>query len=813
MIKIALFSGILYRNIYKCCSAVRRMKKNIISVFGIFLFAVQIHAQHRVSGFVKDSVSGERLIGATIFDADSKSGTVSDQTGFFSLIVKPSATLILSFMGYENQQIIVNTATDNLLQIAMKPSSKILEGAEIMAFRRPTFQIAKLNSAEILSIPNLVGKPDVLKALQFLPGIRSGNEATSVTLVRGGNQGENLYLLDNTPLIYVHHIGGHLSVFNPDMINDIEVYKGGFPAKYGEKLSSIMNISQKSGNKQAFQGSYSVGITDLALTLEGPTKLENSSFIITARKTLIDLYYLLATGISEMSGAYLMYGFHDINGKYTWSPDPRNTLAVNFYHGDDYLQMFSKKADADFGGRFRKGNTWGNVLASVNWNHVSPSDLMLKNTLSFTRYRLRDVIKLTYKTENIEEGMTNRKEQINSSMQDLSWRSDASYALKKNWDLDFGLKLSYLRFKPMMFSHSKTEIPDFKDVINTFEPAVYVSSQIKPLDFIDIEVGLRGVGYMHSRFANFSIEPRLNANLYLNPNHSFNLSAMRVTQNAQLITNIGSLTANEIYVPSGTDIPVSFSNQFSAGYQAVFSKQTYALEANVYYKKLKDLTTYKDGFGYAMGDIYWRDKLISGGTGLAQGFEVLFKKNKGKFTGFLGYTYSKSTRRFDGINHGQTYAFEYDSPHDLSIHIAYQISEKWSFGTTWIYQSGLPFTPAIGRYQAIVPDNDGNNAQKEVLIYGDKNSARMHAYHRLDIAFKKKIYTKKQRRKAEWTFGIYNLYNRQNPYFYYYGTDKYGSMLQYGDTYKPIKLYQISMFSFIPMISYKAWFGAGSKQW
>jgi hypothetical protein len=637
--------------------------------------------------------------------------------------------------------------------------------------------------------------------------------------VRGGNPGENLYLIDNTPLIYVHHIGGHMSVFNPDMINDVEVFKGGFPAKYGGKLSSIMNITQKSGNQSAFQGSYSIGLSDISLALEGPTKLDNSSFIVTARKTVFtDLFYLAVTGLSSMYDAILWYGFHDVNGKFTWSPNQRNTIAVNFYQGDDYLQLISKKSSHD-AGRFRRGSIWGNWLGSVNWNHVFPSNLMLKNTLSFTHYRLRDVTKLTHSSKQIEDGAQNMHQVMQSSVQDISLRSVASYALMKNWDLDFGMQNSHLQYKPMIFHHNTLGIAEHKEIVDALESAIFVSNRIKPLSFLDAEIGLRGVGYFNSEISNFSLEPRLSANFYVTQNHVLNFSAMRVTQNTQLINNMGSLTANEIFVPSGKDIPVAYSNQFSFGYQTSFSNRMYEIEANYFYKTLRDLTTYKEGFGFSMGDIFWREKLETGGSGLARGVEFLFKKNRGRLSGFLGYTYSRSTRQFDGINNGKTFAFDFDSPHDFSISLAYQMSEKWSFGATWQFQTGLPFTPAIGRHIAL--DEDG--FPYEVLIYGDRNSERMRDYHRLDIAFKKKTYTqkrvregntivKKPHRKAEWTLGIHNVYARQNPYFYYYSNDSYGG-IYWGDYHegKPIGLYQMSMFSIIPMISYKVWFGADSR--
>ena len=784
-------------------------KKLLLTILTILLFCIKLHAQQRVSGFVRDASSGEILIGASVYDFENKRGTVTNQVGYFSLIVSPNANLQISFLGYESQHISVSSTKDSILQILLKSAQTTLKAIEITAQHRPTFNVAGLSVEQILTIPNLTGKPDVLKSLQLLPGMRSQGEASSVTLVRGGNPGENLYLIDNTPLIHVHHIGGFMSVFNPDMINDIEVYKGGFPAKYGGKLSSIMNITQKSGNQSGFRGSFSIGITDVSLALEGPTKLENSSYIITARKTLTDLYYLLITGSSDFYGGFFWYGFHDINGKFTWSPNQRNTIALNFYQGDDYLQLIGKKPKREEEGHFRRGSIWGNWLGSVNWNHVFPSNVLLKNTLSFTHYRLRDVTKLTYTDKQIENGWENMHQVMLSSLQDISLRSNASYALMKNWDLDFGLQTSHLRFKPMVFRHNTLGIPEHNELVDALESAIYVSNKIKPFKFLDAEIGLRGVGYFNSEISNFSLEPRLSTNFFVTPNHILNFSAMRVTQNTQLIRNMGSLTASEIFVPSGKDIPIAYSNQFSFGYQTFLANRMYQIEANVFHKTLNNLTTYKEGYGYSMGDVFWREKLETGGSGLVQGFEFLFQKTRGRLTGFLGYTYSKSTRQFDGINNGKTFAFDYDSPHDLSINIAYQISDRWSFGATWQYQTGLPFTPAIGRHVTLQEQSDGSFLPIEVLIYGDKNSERMRDYHRLDIAFKKQTRTRKRGLKAEWTFGIHNVYARQNPYFYYYSNTEHGG-IYWNEWYanKPIGLYQISMFSFIPMVSYKVWFGA-----
>lgn len=763
------------------------------------------HAQIRISGFIKDEKSNERLIGATVFDTLSKKGAVSDKQGFFSIVAGTPAIIRISFIGYTSTTIPVQAKTDTLIEVMLSPGQS-LPTVEISAGYQPRFNTAVLTTKEIMNIPSLTGKPDVLKAMQLLPGIRSQGELSSVTLVRGGNPGENLYLIDQTPLIYVHHIGGFMSVFNPDMINDVEMYKGSFPAKYGERLSSVVNISQKEGDQSGFQGSFGIGLSDISLTLEGPTGLKNSSFIFTGRKTLFtDLFYLISSSTSSFSGARMMYGFHDVNGKFSWMPNKNNSFHFNLYQGDDYLQLWSKPIFGEEDVKFHNGNIWGNWLASANWKHVFSSKLFLNNTFSFTHYRLKNSEKMT--SENSYE--SNKK--ATSGMQNLSLCSDAKYALLKNWDMDFGFKASWLLFKPM-------EIQDMKDGktgerTNSLESALYVDNHIQVMKQVSADIGFRLVNYINASFYHFSPEPRLSFNYFFKQN-TFNASYMRVSQNAQLIYNTGSISANEIYIPSGEEIPVSFSDQVSCGWNSHFYQHMFETEINVYYKTLENLSTYKEGFNYAIGDIYWKDKIETGGHGESKGIEFIIKKTKGKWTGFAGYTWSESTRQFPHVNQGQTYPFEYDAPHSVSLSVTYQLSKKWSLNAAWQLQSGLPYTPINGRYLTVDIDENGDYTPYEALIYGDKNSARMAPYHRLDIAFKYAKITKRRNRKAELTLGLFNAYNHQNPYYYYYNSNASGEIYDprtWGE-FRPLKLYQVSMFPIMPIIAYKVWFGANSGQ-
>ncbi|MEG2336479.1 MAG: carboxypeptidase-like regulatory domain-containing protein [Bacteroidales bacterium] len=793
-------------------------QKKIFCIILLLMTLSSSFGQKRLSGIVKNATSGERLIGTTVWDLDLKTGTVSDKQGQFSLITKSPANLRFSYIGYNSKILKVSMTSDTLIEVLLMPGAEILDGVEVVAKQaRKSFNIATLSVNEIINIPNLTGKPDVLKALQLQPGIRSQSEMSSVTLVRGGNPGENLYLLDNTPLIYVHHIGGYMSVFNTDMISDVEVYKGSFPAKYGERLSSIINISQKEGDKSELNGSLSVGLSDISFSIEGPTKLKNSSFIITGRKTLIDLFYICATGgLDSKSDLFLTYGFHDINGKFSWSPNRKHSLHFNIYQGDDYLAILPKIGRKN---QTRVSNIWGNWLAAADWSYISSSNLFIKNTLSYTSYRLKNSTLIRLEDEITGEEIKRNNYKMRSSVQDVSLRSDANYLISNNWNLDFGLKFSYLKFVPSQFESTLKADKNAIDKSDAFESAIYLSNKLQFFKKLDADIGLRLVNYTNNEICNFSLEPRVSISYNFRRHNTLNVSYMRVSQNAQLIYNTGSLTSNEIYIPSGKGIPISFSHQISLGWSMDFKQEMFAIEANVYYKTLDHLTTYKEGYSYSSGDMYWREKLETGGRGIAKGFELIFKKQKGKWTGFVGYSLSKSTRQFDNINGGKSYAFDFDSPHIVSLSVGYQISEKWSVGATWQYQSGIPFTPVIGRHNGIdVNPETGEYLPYEILIYGDKNSGRMRAYHRLDFAFKYQKYTKKRHNKTEWTFGIYNAYNRQNPYFYYYDSPdnvNAGIFSTYNprtEEFSPMVLYQLSLFSIMPMISYKIWFGTKFKK-
>ena len=767
----------------------------------LFAHAQQTH----LSGFVSDASDGERIIGANVFLQDRTKGVATDQKGYFNLAVELPATLCVSCIGYADTCLLVENTTSQPMPIRLRPLAETLKSVEVTANRieRRTFNTLTLTTKSIDQIPTLGSRPDIIKAAQQLPGIEAATEASSLMIVRGGNPGENLYMLDNVPLIYVNHLGGFMSVFNSEMINTMDIYKGGFPARYGGKLSSIVDLTAKKGDPTKLKGSLSAGLTDLAFAVEGPGGLKNSSFIITGRKTITEALLYLASQISKKQGGQdynIGYGFHDINAKYTWAPDAKNSFSLNLYEGDDYMRIWKNKKENGNIERNSIGNIWGNLLVSGQWNSALSSRLFMANTLSFTQYRLKNNMK-AYLTNSADT--TDFFVKASSRVGDLSLRSDWKLFVSNAYTLEYGLQASYLNYRPNHFTSSFSDA-NLPDITNVFDNSLYLDNKLKFGAWFNGSVGLRLNSFVNGDFHHFALEPRLNFNFNIGRS-TLNLTAMRVTQNAHLMITPGSFMNNEIWIAADARIKPACSDQASVGWQRDFAQGHVSVEVDAYYKLLRDLATYREGYTTLIGDSDWRNKVETGGQGKSYGLELMTRFNFNRMDGYVGYTYSHTTRQFDHINNGKEYVFEYDRPHSININMNYQLTERWSLSALWTYQTGLPYTPVIGVQSTPVISPEGDVYFEETNIYGERNSERMRAYHRLDLAAKFLTKTEKGR-KSEWTFSIYNVYCRQNPYYYYYG-DRKGDPLywnQFPD--EPQHLWQRSYFPIIPSFSYKVWF-------
>ena len=779
--------------------------KKIVLLICLFTSLFAQAQQTRITGFVSDANDGERIIGANVFLHDRSKGVATDQKGYFNLAVELPATLCVSCIGYEETCLKVDHA-DQPLQIRLQPLTETLQSVDVSASRierKTNFNTLTLNAKSIDQLPTLGSRPDIIKAAQQLPGIEAATEASSLMIVRGGNPGENLYLLDNVPLIYVNHLGGFMSVFNSEMINTMDIYKGGFPARFGGKLSSIVDLTTKKGDPSRLKGSLSAGLTDLAFAVEGPGGLKNSSFIVTGRKTLTEALLFAASKLSQEMGGQdynMAYGFHDINAKYTWAPDAKNSFAFNVYEGDDYMRIWKNNEENGDIERNSIGNIWGNLLVSGQWNSAVSSRLFMANTLSFTQYRLKNNMK-AYLRNSIDT--TDFFVKTSSRVSDLSLRSDWKLFVSNAYTLEYGLQGSYLTYRPNHFtsSFSEASLPDISSVLDN---AFYLDNKLKLGSWFIGSIGLRLNSFVNSGYHHFAWEPRMNLSFGIGGS-TINLTAMRVTQNAHLMMTPGSIMNNEVWIPADARIKPATSDQASVGWQRSFWQGHVDVEIDAYYKLLRDLATYREGYSTLLGDSDWRSKVETGGKGKSYGIEMMTRFNFNRLDGYVGYTWSHTTRQFDQINNGKEYVYEYDRPHSVNINVNYQLTERWSLSALWTYQTGLPYTPVIGVQTTPVITPEGDVDFEQTNIYGERNSARMRDYHRLDLAAKFKTKTEKGR-KAEWTFSIYNVYCRQNPFYYYYGDPKGDPLYwnQFPD--EPQQLWQRCFFPIIPSFSYKVWF-------
>lgn len=786
------------------------MAHRIISLYILWLaamvvFAANVSAQDktRVSGFVKDTQTGEALIGAYIIDSVSGNGIVSDYNGFFSILVNVPSVLSFSYTGYTPVKVDINSSKDSIYNVGLI-AGITLQGVVIKSTRGSGVNISSLKTNELSLIPSIGARPGISKGLQLLPGITSQKEGSSLLLVRGGDPGQNAYLFDNVPVIHVNHLGGFMSVFNPEIINSIDVYKGGFPARYGNRLSSIVDISQKEGDRSGLKGSLGIGITDLSVLVEGPLRLKNSSFIVTGRKTLIDPLLALASILSDGNDFIISYGFHDVNGKFTWKPDLSNSFSFNFYQGDDYVNYWSDPKKKDELGTHRFNYTWGNILLSANWKSVLSSGALLNSSIAYTRYGYRERRNYAYTDSSF---IPDFKSKYISSVQDFSFRTNLKYAIMSNWRLEAGLQTSFMMHLPGFYKESGVDEAAKKD-IKTTELAVFLENQITLFKDLSIKAGVRMADYriLKDGYNKFSLEPRVNLSYTILPHHDVSLSYMTVNQHSHLLFTSGSFSANEVWVPANENFSPSYTNQFTFSWRAGFKENNFSAELNLYHKTMHNLITYKEGYSNMVGADNWQTRIEPNGSGNSKGCELFLKKNTGKWTGFASYTISRTTRKYPGINDGKEYLFDFDRMHSFSVFSSYKISNRLNISLSWIYQTGLPWTPAIGRQYiaADYADEEGKNNYYDALIYGEKNSSRMKDYHRLDLGLNYEVSTKRGR-KAMLSFSIYNCYNRHNPYFYYYSNTSWGEWTS-ADPEKPLGLYQKSFFPIMPSLSYKVFF-------
>jgi len=769
----------------------------------IFLFLgvsfISYAQRHTISGYVSEEKTSEKLIGANIYVKGTTLGTLSNPYGFYSLSLPPGKyQIIYSFVGYKPVVQDIDLSEDKSINIALIQNLELGEVTVLgdrIENEVESAQISSINlsTETIKSIPALLGEVDIIKAIQLLPGIQSGTEGSSGLYVRGGGPDQNLILLDGIPVYNVNHLFGFFSVFNADAINSVQLIKGGFPARYGGRLSSVIDIRMKEGNNEKIHGSGSIGLIAARLTLEGPIIKDKMSFVISGRRTYADILAapLIAAQSKEQGEKFNGgYYFYDLNTKINYKFSERNRLYLSAYMGNDKAYA-NYKYDND--GNFSEDKfklRWGNIISALRWNYLITNKLFLNTTLSYSRYKF--LTSLYYK--NIFDSNEEVYDfSYNSGIEDFAAKFELDFLPSPNHYIRFGANNTYHTFNPgvNVFNLNSNLDENIDTVIGNNkiyanEIFAYLEDEIT-WNKLKINIGVHASGfYVKDKFY-YNVEPRASARYLINKKWSVKFAYTQMNQYIHLLTNANVGLPTDLWLPVTDTIKPQNSTQYAAG--TVFSLGGgIDLSLEGYYKEMDNLIEYKEGATYLSTNEDWQKK-VEIGKGLSYGAEVLLRKKTGKTTGWIGYTLSWTNRQFDNISFGEEFPAKYDRRHDISAVVAHKFSHRFDVGFSWIYGSGYATTLAHERY----PSGVGMYAN-DIEYFDKRNNFRMPSYHRFDFSFN--FHKQKKWGKRTWSFGAYNAYNRKNPFFLYFDYDYNGNT-----NTKVLK--QVSLFPVIPFISYQ----------
>jgi len=786
--------------------------------FIMFLFLTKPGFAQTVKGYVTDTLTGEKLVGASIYVSSQQYGTITNNYGFYSLSIKSRDTIVVtvSYVGYISKKTTITKSNANLwLNFKLTENNSI---GEVIITAKKNIQettemsIVEIPIKQIQTLPMLAGEIDIMKAMQLMPGIKSGQEGQSGLYVRGGSHDQNLVLLDDVPLYYVNHLGGFVSVFNADVLNSAKLFKGGFPARYGSRLSSVMDVHMKEGDMKKHKQNITIGIISSKISVEGPLKKDTASYIFSIRRFMYDL---LSRPISKYTngGTSIAYTFYDINAKLNYKVSEKNRLYLSFYIGNDKTINKKKEKDDTEKEEMKNKSLWGNFLLSLRWNRVFGDRLFGNATLYTTRYRYAS--EFSYILENIDETFET-KYNFSSEIYDLGFKTDFDYDVFDNYTIRFGSKHVYHTFKPNITSMAQktTNTSGIDTSFNyltydAIENAFYVENDFNFHDFVKMNIGLRANSYTIESKNYLSLEPRILLNFNIANYFAVKTSYSKMVQNVHLLTYSGAGLPSDLWMPATTKVPPQKSEQLAIGFAKALQNKDLEISVEAYYKRMYDLIDYQDGVGIAGNNTQdWQNLIETGGTGFSKGVEFLLQKKTGRLSGWLGYTLSETTRQFENINNGKPYFYTYDATHDISVVANFKLKNNLTMSATWVYTTGRAITlPNEQFYVVDISYLEGYNGTEETINYErwtssyyEKNNIRMNPYHRLDVGI---TYTKqKKKSKRILKIGIYNLYNRRNAYYYFTTLEEIKNPDGTGTGKQVKKVYQRSLFPFIPSVSY-----------
>jgi len=767
-------------------------------------FACTAQQKFTISGYIKDVSSGENLLGATLTVKNGRKGVSSNQYGFFSITLDSGKyNFTCTNVGYLPQEFSLHLTKDTLLNISMISGAALQEEVVVTARRRDnnikTAQLGKISLPieQIKQVPAFLGEVDVLKVVQLLPGIRNAGEGSAGIYVRGGGPDQNLIMLDDAVVYNTGHLFGFFSIFNSDAIKNISLIKGGMPAQYGGRLSSVLDITMKEGNNQKFQTEGGIGLIASRFSVQGPIKKDKASFIISARRTYVDA--IAKPFISKESQFYGSgYYFYDLNAKVNYQFSNKDRLYLSGYFGRDVFDFVNGRQSLDV------NIPWGNATGTLRWNHVFNKKLFANTTAVYNDYNF----KFSAAQDNFNVGLS-------SGIRDISLKHDLDFYPSGNHKLKFGGIYTYHRFTPSVVSGRQDSVefkPQNAQVKFAHEAAVYVQDDWEVSDKLQVNAGIRysmfqqvGPFKLYETDANGNridstiygkgksvktyggLEPRLSVRYSINEKTSIKASVTRNLQYIHLVSNAGTTLPTDLWVPSTYLVQPQKSWLYAAGLFKNFKSNMFETSLELYYKQMQNQLEYREGYTPNSIDDTENDFVF--GKGWSYGSELFVNKVKGKLTGWVGYTLSWTWRKFPDLNEGMKYPAKYDRRNDLTVVAMYQLSKRWKVSGTFVYGTGNAATLPQRFY--IV----GGVLTQE---YSRINQYRLPSYHRLDLsAVLQGKNNDKRKLKTEWVFSIYNAYSRANPYFIYF--DQEGSA--YNGTLK-VQAKQVSIFPIIPAVTW-----------
>jgi hypothetical protein len=782
------------------------MGKFVLFFYIAMFICLSTNAQKiTINGFVEDKETGERLIGTSIYDQETGKGTITNSFGFYSITLNKSVNIHLtaSFVGYNSKKNILSPVNDTTVNFYLIQENYIdeviISGEKFKSIEKTaSMSTVEIPINQINSLPSLMGETDVLRTFQLMPGVKAGKEGTSGLYVRGGSPDQNLFLLDDVPLYYVNHIGGFISIFDPSALNSVKLIKGGFPARYGGRLSSVMDIRLKEGNIFEKHGSYTIGLVSTKFFLEGPLKKDTSSFMISVRRCNIDLLTRLISLWATNGDAMAGYTFYDFNVKLNRRISLKDRLYLSVYGGRDRIFVKSWDSGSEYSPEYKykysSNIRWGNYMGSLRWNHIYNSRLFNNTTLSYTKffYINDNILKQFQSSDN--KILSESQIKFNSGINDFIIKTELEYYPDNMQQVKAGIAGIFHIFNPGVTIYKTLDISN-DSLINSkvFIPELsgYIEDMIHFSSKISTNIGLHSSMLFVENANYLSLQPRFLSRYLLTDNWSFKISYSKMVQPVHLLTNSGGGLPTDLWVPSTEILKPEISHQFAAGFAHTLSKK-YNIEFSTefYYKTLSYIIELKEGTSFFNGSIDWHDKVEPEGTGKIYGAEILLQKKEGKTTGWIGYTYSNNRRKFDNINSGRYFPYRYDRTHDISVVLTHEFNEYFSLSAAWVYGTGNPLSLAVGKYDVMFVYYDDEIEFEEAHIYNGRNGYRMPSYHRLDIGLN---FSKTVRKGIRtWNVSIYNVYNRLNPFFLFYN---YNSSNE-------IKLYKVSLFPIMPSVSY-----------